>query len=67
MIGNKIANKFTNWNKEVVFKNCALFRDCISEIKNIQLDNAKNIDIVMNMYNLIEYNENYSETSGRLW
>ena len=34
---------------------------------NIQIDNAKDIDITMPMYNLIEYNNNYSKTSGSLW
>ena len=56
-----------NRNKEVVFKNCALFTDCISEISNMQIDNAKDIDVVINIYNLIEYDENYSHTSGGLW
>ena len=39
--------------------NCALFTDCISEINNSQIDNAKDIDVVMPMYNLIEYSDNY--------
>ena len=34
---------------------------------NIQIDNAKDIDIIMPMHNLIEYNNNYSKTSGSLW
>ena len=38
----------------------------MSEINNTQIDNSKDIDIVMPMYNLIEYN-NYSKTSGSLW
>ena len=45
--------------KKVIFKNCAPFINCISEINNIQVDNAKDIDIVMPMYNLIEYSDNY--------
>ena len=56
-----------NTNKKVIFKNCAPFTNCISEINNTQVDNAKDIDIVMPMYNLIEYSNNYSETSGSLW
>ena len=40
-----------NTNKKVIFKNCALFTNCISEINNTQVDNAKDIDIVMPMYN----------------
>ena len=51
-------------NKGVVFKNCAPFTNCISEINNTQVDNAKDIDIVMPMYNLIEYSDNYVKTQG---
>ena len=53
-----------NTNKKVIFKNCA---NCISEINNTQIDNAKDIDIVMPMYNLIEYSANYAKTTGSLW
>ena len=56
-----------NDNKKVIFKNCAPFTKCISEINNTQVDNAKDIDIVMPMYNLIEYSDNYAKTSGILW
>ena len=43
-----------NTNKKELFKNFAPFTNCISEINNTQIDNAKYIDIVMPMYNLIE-------------
>ena len=56
-----------NTNKKVIFKNCAPFTNCISEINNTQIDNAKDIDIVMPMYNLIEYSDNYSKTTESLW
>ena len=56
-----------NTNKKVIFKNCAPFTNCLSEINNIQIDNAKDIDIVMPMYNLIEYSDNYGKTTGNLW
>ena len=56
-----------NTNKKVIFKNCAPFTNCIREINNTQIDNAKDIDIVMPMYNLIEYNDNYAKTTGSLW
>ena len=56
-----------NTNKKVIFKNCAPFTNCISEINNTQIDNAKDIDIVMPMYNLIEYIDNYAKTTGSLW
>ena len=56
-----------NPNKKVIFKNCAPFTNCISEINNTQIDNAKDIDIVMPMYKLIEYSNNYAKTTGSLW
>ena len=48
-----------NTNKKVIFKNCAPFTNCISKINNPQIDNAEYIDIVMPMYNLIQYSDNY--------
>ena len=56
-----------NINKKVIFKNCATFTNCISEINNTQIDNSKDIDIVMPIYNLIEYSDNYAKTTGSLW
>ena len=56
-----------NTNKKVIFKNCAPFTNCISEINNTQTDNAKDTDIVMPMYNLIEYSDNYGKSTGSLW
>ena len=44
-----------NRNKKVIFKNGAPFTNCVSKINNTQIDNAEYIDIVMPMYNLIEY------------
>ena len=56
-----------NINTNVIFINCAPFTDCISEINNAQVDNAQNLDIVMPMYNLIEYSDNYAMRSGILY
>ena len=56
-----------NNNNKVIFKICAPFTNCISKINNTQIDNAKDIDIVMPMYNLIEYSDNYAKTTGSLW
>ena len=64
---NAAARQADERNKGVVFKNCALFINCISEINNMQIDNAKDIDIVMPMYNLKEYSDNYAKTTGSLW
>ena len=52
--------------KGVTFKTCAPFTKCISIINNTDIDNAQDIDIVMPMYNLIEYRDNSSKTSGSL-
>ena len=41
-----------NTNKKVIFKNCAPFHICVSEINNAL------VDIMMPMYNLIEYSNN---------
>ena len=62
--GGAAAN---NTYEKVIFKNCAPFTYCISEINNTQIHNAKDIDIVMPMYNLIKYSDNHSKTSGCLW
>ena len=54
-------------DKGVIFKNCAPLTKCTSRINNKGIDNAQDIDAVMPMYNLIEYSDNYSKTSGSLW
>ena len=54
-------------DKVVVFKNCAPFTKCISEINNTHIDDCKDIDIVVPLYNLLEYSDNYARTSGSLW
>ena len=48
---------------EVVFKNCTPFTHSISKISNKQIDTAKDIDVVMPMFNLVEYCDSYSKTS----
>ena len=57
------AKRLDERNKGVIFKNCAPFTKCKSRINNTDID----IDIVLPMYNLIEYSDNYSKTSGSLW
>ena len=56
-----------NNSEDLIFKNCAPFTDCMSEINNTQTDNTKDIDTVMPMYNIIEYSDNSSKQSGSLW
>ena len=61
------ARKVNERDKGVAFKNCALFTNAITEISNTQIDNNNDIDIVMSLYNLLEYSDNYAKTSGSLW
>ena len=56
-----------NADKKVIFKNRAPFTSCISWISNTQIDDAQYTDVVMPMYNLIEYSDNYLKTSGILF
>ena len=53
--------------KYVVFKNNAPFVGCISKINGVFIDNAENLDVVMRMYNLIEYSKTYRKLTGCLW
>ena len=52
---------------DIAFKNCAPFSTCKTEINDAFIDEANHIYIAMPMYDLIEYSENYSDTSGSLW
>ena len=54
-------------NKQVIYKICAPFTDCIREIHNNEVDDKKDLDLVMSIYNLMECLNNYSKTLGRLW
>ena len=64
--GAGAAAAANNTNKKVVFRNCSPFTNCIIKINNTKIDIAEYIDIVMQMYNLIEYSDNYSKTPGSL-
>ena len=61
------ARRLDERDKGVTFKNCAPFTKRISRINNRDIDNAQDIDIVLPMYNLSEYSDNYSKTSESLW
>ena len=54
-------------DKGVAFKSCAPFISCKSDINTVEIDYCKDIDIIMPMYNLIEYSDNYAKRSGSLW
>ena len=62
--GDNDANK---QNKNLAFKNNAPFINCISKINGVKIDNAEDLDVVMPMYNLLEYSKNYRKTTGSLW
>ena len=47
--------------KKLVFKNNAPFIICISKIDGIKIDNAEDLDVIMPMYNLLEYSKNYKK------
>ena len=59
IIGHTIA--------QVPFKNCAPLTRCITKIDGTTINDAENLDLVMPMFNLLEYSSNYSETTGGLW
>ena len=52
-----------NINKRVIIENCAPFTNCISEMKNTQIDDAHNIDVIIPSYNVIESSDIYLKTS----
>ena len=54
-------------NKNVALKNNAPFLNCISKINGEKIDNAEDLDVVMPMYNLLEYSKSYRKTTGSLW
>ena len=60
------ANDNAFGEKKLVFKNNAPFINCISKINGVKIDNAEDLDVVMPMYNLLEYSKNYRKTTGSL-
>ena len=58
--GDNDANKR---NKNLAFKNNAPFINCISKINGVKIDNAEDLDVVMPMYNLLEYSKNYKKNN----
>ena len=55
------------YDKKLAFKNNAPFTSCISKINNTLIDNAEDLDIVIPMYNLLEYSKNYRKATGSFW
>ena len=68
---NNVSDPVTNpnnnaYDKKLALKNNTPYLSCISKINNTLIDNAEYIDIVMPMYNLLEYSKNYRKTTGSL-
>ena len=61
------ANNNAFGEKELVFKNNAPFMNCVSKINGVQIDNAEDLDVVMPVYNMLEYSKNYRKTTSSLW
>ena len=55
------------YDKKLALKNNAPFTSCISKINNTLIDNTEDLDIVIPMYNSIEYGKSYRKTTGSLW
>ena len=68
---NATATNNTNNNvfgeKKLVFKNNAPFINCISKVNGIKVDNAEDLDVVVPIYNLLEYSKKYRKTTSSLW
>ena len=54
-------------NTKACFKNCTPFTRCVTHLNSEHVETAENLDLIMNLYNLIKYSDNYSDTSGSLW
>ena len=62
---DNVAKRTDERDEGVIFKNCALSAECTSEIINNQIDHAKDLDVLMTMYKLMQYRDNYSKASER--
>ena len=67
MIDGTIRAAAANANTRLALKNCAPFTKCNLEINDEYVDTAENLDITMPMYNLIEYSDNYQDSSATLY
>ena len=64
---NITSTNTSDANTRIAFKNRAPFTKCITHINYEHVNNADNLDIIIPMYNLLGYSDNYSDTSGSLW
>ena len=66
LVTGNITAKGGNVNTKVAFKNCAPFRRCVTHINDENVETAENLNIIMPMYNLLEYSDSYADSSGTL-
>ena len=67
LVDGTIRAAAANANTRLALKNCAPFTKCNLEINDEHVDTAENLDITMPMYNLIEYSDNYQDSSATLY
>ena len=67
MVTGNIAVVNGNNNTDVCFKNCSPFIRCVTRLNDEHIETSDNLDIVMKLYNLIEYSDNHEQSSGSLW
>ena len=67
LVTGNITTTGGNVNTKVAFKNCAPFTRCVTHINDEQVETAENLDIIMPMYNFLEYSDNYADSSGGLY
>ena len=67
LVNGTIRAAAADANTRLAFKNCAPFTKCNLEINDKHVDTAENLDIIMPMYNLIEYSDNYQDSSATLY
>ena len=60
-------NNNGSYHRKLAFTNNAPFNACTSKINETLVDNAEDLDVVMPMFNLLEYSKSYEETTGSLW
>ena len=67
LVTGNITAAGRNANTKVAFKNCSIFKRPVIHVNGEHIKTAKSLDIVMSMYNLLEYSDNYVDSSGSLW
>ena len=67
LVTGDIASAGDNQNTHIAFKNWAPFRRCVTHINDEHVETAENLDMIMPMYSLLEYSNNYADSSGSLW